>query len=46
VRFERLTLTRYLSGRIREIPFYRLHNIHTGFGDAAVVVSPPTGSAP
>jgi mannosyltransferase len=46
VRFERLTLTRYLSGRIRAIPFYRLHNIHTGFGDAAVVVSPPTGSAP
>jgi mannosyltransferase len=46
VRFERLTLTRYLSGRIREIPFYRLHKIHTGFGDAAVVVSPPVGSPP
>jgi hypothetical protein len=46
VRFERLTLTRYLSGRVREIPFYRLDRIQTGFGDAAVVVSHPAGSAP
>ncbi|HEX7244540.1 MAG TPA: glycosyltransferase family 39 protein [Solirubrobacterales bacterium] len=38
VRFERLTLTRYASGRIREIPFYRLRHIDTGFGEDAVVV--------
>jgi mannosyltransferase len=44
LRFERLTLTRYMSGRIREIPFYRLHRIHTGFGDDAVVVAGPRGS--
>jgi mannosyltransferase len=46
VRFERLTLTRYVSSRVREIPFYRLDKIQTGFGDAAVVVSRPAGSAP
>jgi hypothetical protein len=40
VRFERLTLTRYASRRIREIPFYRLNGIKTGFGKAAVVVAP------
>ena len=46
VRFERLTLTRYMSDRVREIPFYRLDRIHTGFGKAAVVVSGPAGSRP
>jgi mannosyltransferase len=46
VRFERLTLTRYMSRRVREIPFYRLHNIQTGFGEAAVVVSGPTEGRP
>jgi len=46
VRFERLTLTRYMSGRVREIPFYRLHNIQTGFGDAAVVLPGPTEGRP
>jgi mannosyltransferase len=38
VRFERLTLTRYMSNRVREIPFYVLHQVHTGFGFNAVVV--------
>jgi hypothetical protein len=46
VRFERLTLTRYMSDRAREIPFYRLHKIHTGFGEAAVVIDGPPGSQP
>jgi hypothetical protein len=46
VRFERLTLTRYISGRVREIPFYRLHNIQTGFGEAAVVLPGPTKGRP
>jgi hypothetical protein len=40
-RFERLTLTRFVSPRVRELPFYRLHNIVTGFGSDAVVVSGP-----
>jgi mannosyltransferase len=38
VRFDRLTLTRYMSARTRDIPFYALKRIHTGFGDDAVVV--------
>lgn len=38
VRFERLTLTRYMSSRIRQIPFDVLHRVHTGFGFNAVVV--------
>jgi 4-amino-4-deoxy-L-arabinose transferase-like glycosyltransferase len=38
VRFERLTLTRYMAHRIHEIPFYALKRIHTGFGFNAVVV--------
>jgi mannosyltransferase len=46
VRLERLTLTRYLSSRPREIPYYRLHKIHTGFGADAVIVAEPTGSHP
>jgi 4-amino-4-deoxy-L-arabinose transferase-like glycosyltransferase len=46
LRLERLTLTRYVSNRIREIPFYRLRRIHTGFGEDAVVVASPTGSPP
>ncbi len=44
-RFERLTLTRYRSNRVRRVAFYRLHRIHTGFGQAAVVIS-GTGSGP
>jgi mannosyltransferase len=38
VRFERLTLTRYIAPRTREVPFYVLKKIHTGFGFNAVVV--------
>jgi mannosyltransferase len=38
VRFERLTLTRYMSARTREIPFHVLKRVHTGFGFNAVVV--------
>lgn len=38
VRFERLTLTRYMASRIHDIPFYALKRVHTGFGFNAVVV--------
>jgi len=38
IRFERLTSTRYTSRRVREIPYYKLRRIHTGFGEDAVVV--------
>jgi mannosyltransferase len=38
VRFERLTLTRYMSARSREIPFHVLKRVGTGFGFNAVVV--------
>lgn len=38
VRFERLTLTRYMSTRPREIPFHVLRHVGTGFGVNAVVV--------
>ncbi len=38
VRFERLTLTRYMANRTQEIPFYMLKRVHTGFGFNAVVV--------
>jgi len=38
VRFERLTLTRYMANRTQEIPFYALKRVHTGFGFNAVVV--------
>jgi mannosyltransferase len=41
VRFERLTLTRYMSKHIREIPFYELEHVRTGFGSNAVVVDGP-----
>jgi 4-amino-4-deoxy-L-arabinose transferase-like glycosyltransferase len=37
VRFERLTLTRYMSNRVRKIPFYALRDVRTGFGVNAVV---------
>lgn len=45
VRFERLTLTRYRSNRLREIPFYMLKRVHTGFGFNAVVVDGQMGRA-
>jgi 4-amino-4-deoxy-L-arabinose transferase-like glycosyltransferase len=38
VRFERLTLTRYRAARARDLPFYVLKRIHTGFGFNAVVL--------
>ena len=41
VRFERLTLTRYMANRVHEIPFYALKRVHTGFGFNAVVVDGP-----
>lgn len=41
VRFERLTLTRYMSNRVREIPFYVLRDVRTGFGRNAVVADAP-----
>ncbi len=46
VRFERLTLTRYMSNRVREIPFYVLRDVRTGFGVNAVVADGPRGSRP
>jgi 4-amino-4-deoxy-L-arabinose transferase-like glycosyltransferase len=44
IRFERLTLTRYMSDRVREIPFYVLRDVRTGFGVNAVVADSPAGS--
>jgi uncharacterized membrane protein len=45
IRFERLTLTRYMSNRVREIPFYVLRDVRTGFGVNAVVADNPQGAA-
>jgi hypothetical protein len=45
IRFERLTLTRYMSNRVREIPFYVLRDVRTGFGVNAVVADTPAGSS-
>jgi mannosyltransferase len=44
VRFERLTLSRYMSSRIRQVPFYALKKVQTGFGDNAVVVDGQPGA--
>jgi 4-amino-4-deoxy-L-arabinose transferase-like glycosyltransferase len=38
LRLERLTLTRYMSNRLRYVPFYVLRNARTGFGRNAVVL--------
>jgi 4-amino-4-deoxy-L-arabinose transferase-like glycosyltransferase len=38
VRFERLTLTRFVSPRLEEPPYYMLDHVRTGFGSNAVVV--------
>jgi len=46
IRFERLTLTRYMSNRVREIPFHVLRDVRTGFGVNAVVADSPRGSRP
>jgi mannosyltransferase len=45
VRFERLTLTRYMSARPRDIPFYVLNHVGTGFGVNAVVVDGQRGAS-
>ncbi len=45
VRFERLTLTRYMSARPRDIPFYVLRHVKTGFGVNAVVLDGQAGRA-
>jgi mannosyltransferase len=44
VRFERLTLTRYMSNRLREVPYHVLRDVRTGFGRNAVVVDGPLGA--
>lgn len=44
VRFERLTLTRFMSSRTRQIPFYVLRRVRTGFGSDAVVADDPRRS--
>jgi hypothetical protein len=41
VRLDRLTLTRYLSPRTRDIQYYQLKKIRTGFGKGAVVITKP-----
>lgn len=45
IRFERLTLTRYTTNRVREVPFYVLRDVRTGFGVNAVVADNPRGAA-
>jgi len=45
VRFERLTLSRYISSRVRQVPFYALKRVQTGFGDNAVVVDGQSGAS-
>ncbi len=37
LRLERLTLTRYVSAHLRQVPFYVLRDARTGFGSNAVV---------
>jgi 4-amino-4-deoxy-L-arabinose transferase-like glycosyltransferase len=41
LRLERLTLIRYVSTRLRQVPFYVLRDARTGFGTNAVVVDGP-----
>lgn len=43
LRLERLTLTRYMSRRIQQVPFHVLRDVRTGFGSNAVVVDRPPG---
>jgi mannosyltransferase len=45
IRFERLTLTRYMANRVHEIPFYLLRDVRTGFGVNAVVADNPKAAA-
>jgi len=44
VRFDRLTLTRYLAWRAQDVHFYMLKRIHTGFGSNAVVIDGGLGA--
>jgi mannosyltransferase len=37
LRLERITLTRYVSPRLHQVPFYVLRDVRTGFGRNAVV---------
>jgi mannosyltransferase len=46
IRFERLTLTRYRAARPRELHFYMLKHVHTGFGSNAIVVDGQPGGQP
>jgi len=46
IRFERLTLTRYMSNRVDEIPFYVLSHVRTGFAVNAVIADSPRGIRP
>jgi 4-amino-4-deoxy-L-arabinose transferase-like glycosyltransferase len=41
IRFERLTLTRFMANRTDEIPFHLLSHVRTGFGVNAVVADGP-----
>jgi len=43
-RLERLTLIRYVSPRIRQVPFHVLRDARTGFGRNAVVADGPHGA--
>jgi mannosyltransferase len=45
VRFERLTLSRYISSRVRQVPFYALKRVQTGFGSNAVVLDGQHGAS-
>jgi hypothetical protein len=40
-RLERLTLIRYVSARLRQVPFHVLRDARTGFGRNAVIVDLP-----
>jgi hypothetical protein len=44
VRYERLTLSRYISSHVRQVPFYALKRVKTGFGSNAVVVDGEPGA--
>ncbi len=44
VRFDRLTLTRYIAPRAQDVHFYMLKRIETGFGSNAVVIDGGLGA--
>ncbi|HSR93757.1 MAG TPA: glycosyltransferase family 39 protein [Solirubrobacterales bacterium] len=46
LRLERLTLTRYMSQHLQQVPFHVLRDARTGFGSNAVVVDGPAPGAP